>query len=185
MLEGLHSRKKLQLGLGFLFGIIFGFLLQKGGVSHYNVIIGQLLLTDFTVVKIMLSATVTGMLGVYFLKTLGLAKLHPKAGALGTNVIGGLLFGIGFGILGYCPGTMAGAVGNGSLDVLVGGIAGTLLGAGVFAELYPKLEGGILNRGYYGDATLPEILGVSQWIVVLLAAALLTGVLWGLERAGL
>ena len=59
--------KRTQLFWGFLFGIIFGFLLQKGGVTKYDVIIGQLLLTDFTVLKIMLTAVITGMIGIYFM----------------------------------------------------------------------------------------------------------------------
>ncbi len=62
MLKILHENTNLQLSIGLLTGILFGFLLQKGGVTRYDVIIGQLLLTDFTVVKIMLSAVVTGML---------------------------------------------------------------------------------------------------------------------------
>jgi len=62
MLKILHENTNLQLSIGLLTGILFGFLLQKGGVTKYDVIIGQLLLTDFTVVKIMLSAVITGML---------------------------------------------------------------------------------------------------------------------------
>jgi len=184
-IKDLHARKGLQLGLGFFFGIIFGFLLQKGGVTQYDVIIGQLLLSDFTVVKVMLSAVITGMLGVRLLNSLGLASLHPKPGSLGMNVIGGLIFGIGFGILGYCPGTIAGAVGNGYLDALFGGFFGILLGAAAFAELYPKLEGDILKKMDYKDVTLPELLHIDPWAAVFLVALLLGGVLWGLERLGL
>ena len=62
MLKKIHGKKSIQLMIGFFTGILFGFLLQKGGVTKYDVIIGQLLLIDFTVVKIMLSAVVTGML---------------------------------------------------------------------------------------------------------------------------
>src|SRR4030067_839035 len=134
MLKQLHSNEKLQLGIGFLVGILFGFLLQKGGVTKYDVIIGQLLLTDFTVVKIMLTAMITGMIGVHLFRTLGLVQLHPKPGSLGSTVIGGLIFGGGFAVLGHCPGTLAGAVGQGSLGALFGGLAGILLGAGLFSE---------------------------------------------------
>jgi hypothetical protein len=62
-------RNRSSLAWGFLFGIIFGFLLQKGGVTKYDVIIGQLLLEDFTVIKIMLSAVVTGMIGIHLMKS--------------------------------------------------------------------------------------------------------------------
>jgi hypothetical protein len=62
MLKTIHGKKNLQLAIGFFTGIVFGFLLQKGGVTKYDVIISQLLLNDFTVVKIMLSAVITGTL---------------------------------------------------------------------------------------------------------------------------
>jgi len=104
MLKAIHEKKTPQLVMGFFVGILFGFLLQKGGATKYDVIIGQLLLADFTVIKIMLSAVITGMIGVHLLRSLGLAKLHPKPGSFGSVVIGGLIFGAGFGILGYCRG---------------------------------------------------------------------------------
>ena len=95
MLTAFHSKKGRQLLLGLGMGMVFGFLLQKGGLTNYDVIIGQLLLDDFTVVKVMLTAVVTGMPGVYLLKTLKLGQLHPKPGSIGTSVIGGLIFGVG------------------------------------------------------------------------------------------
>ncbi len=174
-----------ELLWGLLFGLAFGFFLHKGGVTKYDVIIAQLLLEDFTVVKVMLSAVVTGMLGIYLMKHLGWVELRTKSGSLGMNIIGGLLFGVGFAVLGYCPGTLAGAVGNGYLDALVGGIAGILLGTGIFAELYPGLRGGILRAGEFGNITLPDVLKVNEWLVVIPAAAILVLILVLLEGAGL
>jgi len=185
MLRAVHARKRIQLGIGFAAGIFFGFLLQKGGVTTYDVIIGQLLLADFTVVKIMLTATATGMVGVHFLRSLGLAELHPKPGSLGSTALGGLVFGVGFGILGYCPGTVAGAVGQGSLDALFGGVAGILLGAGIFSELFPRLNEKVLNKGHFGEITWPQLLKVNHWVVVFPLAAGVLGILFLLERAGL
>jgi len=170
---------------GLLFGIIFGFLLQKGEVTKYNVIIGQLLLEDFTVVKIMLSAVLTGMLGIYFMKTMGWVTLHPKPGSVGMSIIGGLIFGVGFAVLGYCPGTIAGAVGNGFLDALIGGLIGIIAGAGLYASLYPKIRNGILKKGEFGTVTLPELLKVNDWIVVIPATAIILLILYWLESAGL
>ena len=132
--------KKIQLVWGLLLGIIFGFLLQKSGVTKYDVIIGQLLLTDFTVLKVMLSAVVTGMLGLHLMQNLGWIKLRPKAGSWGKNAVGGLIFGLGFAILGYCPGTIAGAMGNGYLDAITGGFIGIVLGSGLLAAVYPSLN---------------------------------------------
>lgn len=121
MFTTLHNNKRLQLILGLLFGFCFGFLLQKGRVCDYEIIIRQLLLEDFTVLKVMLAAIVTGMVGVYAMRGAGWVTLHKKAGSLGTNIPGPLIFGIGFGLLGYCPGTAVGAVAHGALDALAGG----------------------------------------------------------------
>jgi uncharacterized protein len=170
---------------GLAFGIAFGFLLQKGGATKYDVIVGQLLLTDFTVLKIMLSAVLVGMIGIYAMKTLGWVELYPKSGSAGRNIIGGLIFGVGFAVLGYCPGTIAGAIGNGSLDALTGGLAGILIGSGLFAALYPRLSQGILMKGDFGDLTFPRLLKVNDWVIVIPAAALILIVLYWLERAGL
>jgi hypothetical protein len=147
VLKKIHQNKKLQLILGLIIGIIFGFLLQKGGVTDYDVIINQLLLKDFTVIKIMLSATIVGMIGLYILKSLKLIKLHlTKPGSLGSTIPGGLIFGIGFALLGYCPGTVAGAAGQGCLDALFVGIPGIIAGAGLFAAVYPGLQNKILKK---------------------------------------
>ncbi len=185
MLKTLHKKEKFQLSIGFVVGIFFGFLLQKGGVTNYNVIISQLLLTDFTVVKIMLSAIVTGMIGVHMLRSLGLATLHPKPGSFGSVVIGGLIFGVGFGLLGYCPGTLAGAVGQGSLDDLLGGIVGILIGAGLFAEFFPKLEKKILSKGHFGEMTWPQLLKVNPWGIVIPVIFGVIALLFWIENAGL
>jgi hypothetical protein len=185
MLSTIHSRNRAQLLIGLLTGIAFGFLLQKGGATKYDVIIGQLLLTDFTVVKIMLSAVVTGMIGVHILKSLGLARLQPKPGSWGSSVIGGLVFGVGFGTLGYCPGTVAGAAGQGSLDALFGGIVGIILGAGLFAAVYPKIRKPILDKGDFGDLTLPQLLNLDPWKVAVPAAVIFILLLVILEKAGL
>jgi hypothetical protein len=185
MLSTFHARRGSQLLLGLGMGIVFGFLLQKGGLTHYDVIIGQLLLDDFTVVKVMLTAVVTGMPGVYLLKTLGLGQLHPKPGSFGTSVIGGLIFGVGFGILGYCPGTLAGAVGQGYLSALVGGVVGVLIGAGLFAAMYPRLEGAILHKGDFGPLTLPQLFKVHDWAAVIPFGIVLIALLMLMEKAGL
>ena len=170
---------------GFLFGIIFGFLLQKGGVTKYDVILGQLLLEDFTVIKIMLSAVVTGMLGIHLMKSLGWIQLNPKSGSWGKNAVGGLIFGLGFAVLGYCPGTIAGAVGNGYLDALIGGLIGIIVGSGLFASLYPRLKAGILSKGDFGDLTLPRLLKVNDWVVIIPLSGLIILLLYLMERAGL
>ncbi len=181
----LGKNKTSQLWLGLAIGVTFGFLLQKGRVVRYDVIIGQLLLRDFTVLKIMLTATATGMVGIYFLRSLGLVRLHPKEGSIGMNCAGGLMFGVAFAVLGYCPGTVAGAVGNGYLDAIVGGLPGILLGAGLFASSYPRLSSGILDRGHFGALTIPEFFEVNPWYVIVIFCCFIAGGLLLLEAHGL
>lgn len=179
-----ESKDKRSLYSGLAFGLIFGFLLHKGGATKYDVILGQLLLTDFTVLKIMLAAVATGMIGVYFMKSQGWVKLSIKKGSFGMNVIGASIFGVGFAVLGYCPGTIAGAVGNGYLDALTGGVAGIVLGTWLFAILYPKLKDGILKKGDFGDITFPSLLKMNDWTVVTPAAILIVLFLFWLEIEG-
>ena len=181
-IEEVPDRKPLFFGLGF--GILFGFLLHKGGATKYDVIVGQLLLTDFTVLQIMLSAVATGMIGIYFMKSMGWIQLSLKKGSVGKNVIGALIFGVGFAVLGYCPGTIAGAIGNGYLDAIVGGLPGIVMGTWIFAIMYPKLKDGILRKGDFGDITIPRLLKVNDWIVVVPAALLIVLLLFWIEKAG-
>jgi hypothetical protein len=185
MLTRIHKSNNAQVILGLFFGIVFGFLLQKGGVTDYNVIIGQLLLTDFTVMKVMLSAVIVGMIGFHLLKHVGYVQSHAPRGSFGSNVIGGLIFGVGFALLGYCPGTVAGAVGTGALDALIGGMVGLVIGAGFFAEAYPVLRTGVLSWGKLPAVTVPEFLNLNLWIVVILMEACMIGFLGLLEYYGL
>jgi hypothetical protein len=166
MLEKIHDKRPLQLLLGLTIGFCFGFLLQKGGVTRYDVIMGQLLLQDWTVVKVILTAILTGMIGIYLLRIPDLAKLHTWSGSFGSTIIGGLIFGVGFAILGYCPGTLAGAVGQGSLDALIGGVPGMVIGGGIYAAIYPKLLNGVLKLGEFKKETIPQVLGVGPWPVI-------------------
>lgn len=177
--------KKWKLFCGLVFGIIFGFLLQKGGVSKYDVILNQLLLTDFTVLKIMMSAVFTGMIGLNIMQNMGWIKLRPKAGSWGKNAVGGLIFGAGFALLGYCPGTIASAVGNGYLDAMTAGLIGILLGSGLLAAAYPRLKESILMKGDFGNITLPQVFKVNNWIVIIPLAILIMLIFYFLEASGL
>ena len=178
------KKQNIQLLWGLLFGIVFGFLLQKGGVTKYDVIIGQLLLTDFTVVKIMLSAVITGMIGLQIMQHLGWIQLPSYAGSWGKNAIGGIIFGFGFALLGYCPGTLAGAVGNGFLDAATAGLSGILVGSGLLAIVYPRLKEGILVKGSFGDMTLPQLFKISNLSTTIILTIALVFILYLIEKLG-
>jgi uncharacterized membrane protein YedE/YeeE len=170
-----------KLTLGFITGIFFGFLLQRGRVAKYHVILGQLLLKDWTVLKIMTTAIVVGAVGVYALTAAGSASLHVKPFLLGGVLIGAVAFGAGMAILGYCPGTSVAACGEGRRDAMVG-VLGMLAGAGVFVAAYPWLEPVIKGLGSLGEMTFPQLLGVQPWVVILVLAVLVGGMFWFLER---
>jgi hypothetical protein len=168
MFSKYYEQVSLQRILGLLIGIGFGFFLQKGGATNYDVIIGQLLLTDFTVLKLMLTAVIVGMLGIHLMKSFGWIEFHTFFGSIGASVIGGLIFGVGFALLGYCPGTVAGAIGQGQLDALIGGGIGILIGTGIFAKFYPTINDQWLDIGRFPAETIPELTGLSRWVVVVL-----------------
>lgn len=174
----------MTLLYGLITGILFGFLLQKGRVLRYDKQIAALRLQDMTIVKFMLSHVAVAMVGVYFLYDLGLVKLSVKPTILGGVVIGGLIFGLGWGVLGYCPGTSLGALGEGRWDS-VWGILGMLVGAGLYAEAYPYLQKTVLTWGNYGKITIPQLLGVNHWLIIIPFIAGTVVLFRWLEKKGL
>ena len=169
---------------GLITGIFFGFLLQKGRVVRYDKQIGALRLMDMTIVKFFFSAILTGMVGVAVLHRLGIARPLILPANLGANIVGGLIFGLGWAIIGYCPGTSVGALGEGRLDALWG-IFGMLAGAALFAEVYPVISETILQWGEQGSITLPQILGISEWIVISIFIIIGCTFFYWLEKKGL
>lgn len=178
---GGQSSTAKQLALGLFFGMLFGFLLQKGGVAKYHVLIGVLLLEDFTVVKVMLTAIVVGMVGVFTMYGLGMVKLHLKPTRYAANVIGGLIFGVGFALLSYCPGTGAAALGQGNFDAIAG-ILGLMAGSYLYAEASGPLSRTLLKWGDRGKLMLPELVGVSARAFVAFFSVALIVVLVVLDR---
>ena len=169
---------------GLITGMLFGFFLQKAQVLRYDKQVGALRLMDMTIVKFMVSSILVGMVGVYLLHDLGLAKLSLKPTILGGNILGGLIFGLGWGLLGYCPGTSAGALGEGRWDALWG-ILGMLAGAALYAEAYPALKGTALTWGDFGKITIPQVLGLRHWILIPFFLVGGITLFWWFEKKGL
>ena len=165
------TRKRHLAGL--LTGLIFGFLLQRGGLTDYDVLVGQLLLKDYTVFKVMITAILTGMIGVSLLNYMGKIDLSLKTGSLGSLIMGAIIFGIGFGLLGYCPGTLIGAVGQGSLDALIGGVPGIILGAGFFANIYPRIQKSIFEKQPIKKASIVDYVKLNRfWVITIVSITL-------------
>ncbi len=171
-----------KLVSAILFGLAFGFLLQKGGVGKYNVLLGQLLLQDYTVVKIMMTAVVVGMVGVFTLHHFAKVNLHLQPTKIGAQIIGGLLFGAGFALIAYCPGTGAAALGQGSWDVLFG-MAGLMAGSYLYAELSATLKKTVETWGEKGKLTLPDLLHIPRLPFAFAMAVLLSVGLFFLQRS--
>ncbi|MDD4085340.1 MAG: YeeE/YedE thiosulfate transporter family protein [Acidaminococcaceae bacterium] len=174
----------MSLIYGLITGILFGFFLQKGQVLRYDKQIAALRLKDMTIVKFMLSHVMVAMVGIYLLYDVGIVKLSLKPTILGALVIGGLVFGIGWGLLGYCPGTSLGALGEGRIDALWG-IAGMLVGAGLFAEAYPFMQKTVLTWGDFGKITIPQLLGINHWLVIIPMILIGIGLFRWFEKKGL
>jgi uncharacterized protein len=153
--------------LGLITGVIFGFLLQKGRVLRFDKQVGAMLLKDMTIVKFMLSAIIVGMIGILLLSHTGVIKLSHKAMNLGGVLLGGSLFGAGWAVMGFCPGTSVGALGEGRWHAVFA-VIGMITGAAIYAELYPFFKSTILAWKDFGKIGLPEIIGVSPWVIVFL-----------------
>jgi hypothetical protein len=162
-----------RLLLGLLTGFLFGFLLQKGRVSKAAVIRRQFTFQDFTMMRVMLTAVLVGGAGVYALRALGLATLHPKPAQLAAVPLGGLILGVGLVVLGYCPGTCLAAAGEGKRNAWFG-VLGMMLGVVVFAAVFPALKAGLLSWRNLGPVTLPELTGIpaAAWFALLAAGCL-------------
>ena len=155
----------MSLLYGLITGIMFGILLQRAEVLRFDKQVGALRLKDMTIFKFMLSAIIVGAVGIYLLKDLGMTQLSLKGTSIGAQVIGGALFGVGWALLGYCPGTAGGALGEGRTDA-AWGILGMLAGGAIHAWAYPFLKNNIETIGNFGKITVPQILGVNHWFVI-------------------
>jgi len=162
---------RLLLGLGS--GVAFGALLEKGGVARHDAIVRQLLFRSGRVATVMGTAAAVGALGVHALERRGLTKLSVKPLQPVAVVGGGVLFGVGLALLGYCPGTSLAAAGAGRRDA-VAGVLGMLAGAVAFTQLYPRVKTH-LEAGDQGKVTLPVATHTPRWPWLVGLAAVMTG----------
>ncbi|MCK5542086.1 MAG: YeeE/YedE family protein [Desulfobacterales bacterium] len=174
----------MTLIYGLITGILFGFILQRAGILTYEKQVGALRLIDMTVFKLMLSAIIVGSIGIYLFNDLGVIKLSLKATSIGAQVIGGLIFGVGWALLGYCPGISAGALGEGHIDALWG-IIGMLFGGAVYAMIYPFMKKYIISIGSYGKISIPQLLELNHWVVIIIFTILMLILFRFFEKKGL
>lgn len=142
----------MRNALGLATGIVFGALLQRGGLADSRTIVGQLTGDDARVAKTMGTAVAVGALGHRWLKQRGLTTVEPKPMNPVGLVGGAVLFGAGMALSGYCPGTAAAAAGSGRREG-VWAMAGMLAAATLFVRTYPQLKKA-LEAGSLGRVTL-------------------------------
>lgn len=166
------SPERMMLGLAT--GIVFGFLLQKGGVAKHAVIVGQLILRDHTVIKIMLTAIAVGSVGFWGLVSLGMTPVEVKPAEMGGILTGAVLFGLGLAVVGYCPGTTLAAVGEGRRDAVMAAL-GMFVGAFAFVQAFEQLSKVQKAAADFGTITLPSATPIpaGAWVAGLLAVVMM------------
>ncbi len=171
-----------SLLIAVILGIFFGMFLERGGLGNPHKLTGVFYLADFTVPKVMFTAILVAAFGLYLLsdlKLLDMERVWIVPTFFWPQIAGGALFGIGFLISGYCPGTAVAGFASGRLDALV-----TMIGIGagslLFAVLYPFVEGFYVSSGM-GGATLPKIIGISHWFVIAFLVVFAAGMFYFME----
>jgi uncharacterized protein len=178
-----------SLAAAALLGLGFGFFLERAGFGSARKLTAQFYFTDMSVLKVMFTAIVTAMLGVYLLSAIGwldFSKLALTPTYLVPQVVGGLVFGVGFILGGYCPGTSVAGLAIGRIDAGVYAL-GMLAGVAAFSETYDALFASWAHATAMGRLTLPKALGLPYGaiVVAVLVMALGTFALAGRVEAAL
>lgn len=159
--------------IGFLIGCAFGAILYLGGATSYRRILGTLLLKDMWIIKLMGTAIGVGSLGIYLLDLGGLANMSIKPAYIWGVAAGGILFGVGWAVSGYCPGTCVVGSAEGKKDAMMT-VFGGLLGALIFSLVFPFIEGSLIQTANFGKITLESVLGVNGiYLAIAMSAGLL------------
>jgi hypothetical protein len=166
-----------------LVGFAFGWLLQKAGLSRYDRIVNVFRFRDFAVLKFLLSALVTAAVGIRLLQSFGLAADVPIPSTYVVgNLVGGIVFGVGMALSGFCPGTVAAGAGEGRLDYIVPGGAGLFTGALVYGLSYERIMPTLSRWGRLGATTFADVFHVEPWLVIVLFVELALLTFYFVER---
>jgi hypothetical protein len=171
-----------SLVVAFAIGIGFGFFLERAGFGSARKLTSQFYLDDLSVFKVMFTAIVTAMLGLFYLAWMGLVDLslvYLTPTHLWPQIAGGLILGAGFVVGGYCPGTSMVAVATGRVDGLLYAL-GVVAGVFAFGEAFPWI-GRFFTAGDLGTLTLPQFLRLPHGVVVLLVVLMALGGFAGAE----
>jgi len=170
----------IAVALGLVMGAVFGIALEKSRVFEPGAIVSQMQLRTFLMLKIFLTAVVTGLVVLAALNGIWGVRIHPKPLVWPADIVGGLILGVGISIAGACPGTVFAQLGTGYRDAWFT-VAGGILGAMAFGYLEPTLRPVLLSGGA-GRLTFDQLAHVPFWSLALASAAVLVAVLVALER---
>lgn len=176
---------ELAIALGL--GLFFGFFLERAGFGNARKLAAVFYLYDMAVLKVMFTAIVTAMTGLWLLSAIGwldLGEIYLVPTFVWPQFVGGLVLGAGFVIGGYCPGTSVAGMATGRVDAMVYA-AGMLAGLAWYAEAYPAIAAWTKTTAL-GEITFPDVLGLPRWVLVALVIAMAAAMFWGatkLERA--
>ena len=165
--------------VGVAMGIVFGVALEKSRVFEPGMIVGQMQLRNFIMLKIFLTAVATGAVVLAVMNGFGFVKLQPKAALYAADIVGGLLLGAGITLAGACPGTTLAQIGAGYRDALFT-LLGGLCGAVAFAYAQPTLSKTFLG-GSAPKLTFSDLAGVPYWVGALVLAVACVVILAALE----
>jgi hypothetical protein len=171
-----------SLAIAVALGIAFGWFLERGGMGSATKLAGQFYFTDLSVLKLMFSAILTAMLGLFWLSWAGLldlSRVYVPETFIAPQMVGGVVFGAGFATGGLCPGTSCVAAATGRRDGFAL-IAGMLAGVFVFGEAFPAI-GPFADSTARGAWTLPQAVGLSYGTVVGIIVAVALGAFAGAE----
>ena len=160
-------------------GITFGFLLEKAGFGNAKKLVEQFYLTDLRMLKVLFSAIITAMIGIFWLSYFGvldITQIYINGTYLWPQIIGGILFGFGFVICGLCPGTSCVAVFTGKLDGIAV-VGGMLTGLVLFGESAPVV-GKFMNVTSLGDLSLYELFNMNYGLLTFLIVLFALAVFW-------
>src|SRR5262249_55454419 len=150
------------VAVGIAMGIVFGFVLEKSRVFEPGMIVGQMQLRNFIMLKVFLTAVATGAIVLAVLNGFGYVELQPRAAAYAPYAVGGLLLGAAISLSGACPGTLLAQIGAGYRDALFT-LMGALLGALTFSFAEPAI-----NQSFLGQSgprlVFTDLIGVPYWM---------------------
>lgn len=172
--------------LALFLGVFFGFSLNKAGLTKYHKIVNVFRLTDLAVLKFMMTALVVSMIGLYVLRGLGLVTFPavPATYVVG-NLVGGLIFGVGMALAGFCPGTCAAGAGEGKLDYLIPGVLGFVVGAVLYGLTYSQVFPQISAIANLGGVVIPDLWNLNPYLTVLTFALMALLLFYLIDRMGM